>query len=66
VPRPKNIAVTCTIRQRKDCARWELIIRDPFYGKVYGGLHKDQNTALNIKAFLLASGEARPQKPPPE
>lgn len=41
---PKNY----TIRKRKDCDRWELIIRAGDWGKFYGGLYKTEKEALIV------------------
>lgn len=35
-----------TIRKRKDCDRWEVIVRDPAFGQLYGGLHKTREDAI--------------------
>lgn len=35
-----------TIRKRKDCNRWELIVRDPVFGRFYGGLYASRKDAL--------------------
>lgn len=34
-----------TIRKRRDCARYELIVRDKAFGRYYGGLHTSLQAA---------------------